>query len=357
MVSLYIGSTKGYSGKNLTVLGIGQRFLNDGLKVGYLKPYGRLPMKVDGVLTDKDAWFIHRALSLKDPVETLCPVVMTQDMLVEGCRAECPGLDMKILEAFETVSKGKDVVLIGGAGTLEAGKLLNVSGFDLIQKLDARAVLVDPYEREFYLDAVLDAGERLKERLIGIILNKADVGYLQELEGLIIPFLEQKGIPVLGVLPYDAVLGSVMIADIVDALAGDVLCCRNKLDGLVEHFLIGSMQVDRALEYIRKARNNAVIVGGDRPDIQLAAIEAGSQCLILTGNLYPNEIVISKADMSGIPIVVVRGDTFSVAKRVEQLSGKLRLREKEKVESGIRLIEEKVDFGRLYKGLGINKNA
>jgi hypothetical protein len=255
------------------------------------------------------------------------------------------------------VSKGKDVVLIGGAGTLEAGKLLNVSGFDLIQKLDARAVLVDPYEREFYLDAVLDAGERLKERLIGIILNKADVGYLQELEGLIIPFLEQKGIPVLGVLPYDAVLGSVMIADIVDALAGDVLCCRNKLDGLVEHFLIGSMQVDRALEYIRKARNNAVIVGGDRPDIQLAAIEAGSQCLILTGNLYPNEIVISKADMSGIPIVVVRGDTFSVAKRVEQLSGKLRLREKEKVESGIRLIEEKVDFGRLYKGLGINKNA
>jgi BioD-like phosphotransacetylase family protein len=111
--------------------------------------------------------------------------------------------------------------------------------------------------------------------------------------------------------------------------------------------------VDQALEYIRKARNNAVIVGGDRSDIQLAAVEAGTRCLILTGNLYPNEIVISKADITGIPIVVVRGDTFSVAKRVEQLSGKLRLREKEKVESGIRLVEEKVDFGRLYKGLGI----
>ena len=354
MISLYIGSTKGYSGKNLTVLGIGQRFIKDGLKVGYFKPFGRLPMKADGVLTDKDAWFIHRALSLEDPVETLCPVVMTQDMMVESCRDECPGLDIKILEAFEIVSKGKDVVLIGGAGTLESGKLLNVSGFDLIQRLNSSVVLVDPYEREFYLDVVLDASARLKERLIGIILNKAEAGYLEELEGLIIPFLERRGIPVLGALPYDAVLGSVMIADIVDALAGDVLCCRDKLDGLVEHFLIGSMQVDRALEYIRKARNNCVIVGGDRADVQLAAIEAGTQCLILTGNLYPNEIVISKADITGMPIVVVRGDTFSVAKRVEELSSKLRLREKEKVDSGILLIEEKVDFKRLYESLGLS---
>jgi len=353
MISLYIGSTKGYSGKNLTVLGIGHRFLKDGLKVGYFKPFGRLPMKVDGVLTDKDAWFIHRALSLKDPLETLCPVVMTQDMMVESCRDECPGLDIKILEAFEIVSKGKDVVLIGGAGTLESGKLLNVSGFDLIQRLNSSAVLVDPYEREFYLDVVLDASARLKKRLLGIILNKAQAGYMEELEGLIIPFLERRGIPVFGALPYDAVLGSVMIADIVEALAGDVLCCRNKLDGLVEHFLIGSMQVDRALEYIRKARNNAVIVGGDRADVHLAAIEAGTQCLIMTGNLYPNEIVISKAEITGIPIVVVRGDTFSVAKRVEELSGKLRLRQKEKVDNGIRLIEENVDFERLYKGLGI----
>jgi len=140
----------------------------------------------------------------------------------------------------------------------------------------------------------------------------------------------------------------------VDTLVGDVLCCRNKLDGLIEHFLIGGMQVDRALEYIRKTRNNAVIVGGDRADVQLAAIEAMTQCLILTGNLYPNEIVVSRAELKGIPIVVVRADTYSVAKKVEELSRKLRLKEKEKVYYGIQLIEEKVDFQRLYETLGIN---
>ncbi|MBW2037683.1 MAG: hypothetical protein JRI41_09450, partial [Deltaproteobacteria bacterium] len=88
-------------------------------------------------------------------------------------------------------------------------------------------------------------------------------------------------------------------------------------------------------------------------DVQLAAIEALTQCLILTGNLYPNEIVISRAQLRGIPIVVVRDDTYSVAKKVDELSRKLRLREKEKVYCGIRLIEEKVDFQKLYAALGL----
>ena len=119
MVCLYVGSTKEYSGKNLAVMGLGQRFLKDGLNVGYLKPFGRLPVKVEGVLTDQDAWFIHRTLALKDPVETLCPVVMTHDLMMDGFRGEFPGLDQKIMAAFDAVSKGKDVVLVGGAGKLE----------------------------------------------------------------------------------------------------------------------------------------------------------------------------------------------------------------------------------------------
>jgi hypothetical protein len=353
MVSLYIGSTKGYSGKNLTVMGLGQRFLKDGLKVGYTKPVGRLPIKIKGVVTDKDAWFIHRVLMLKDPIETLCPVVMTQDLTVEGCREECQGLEERVLQAFEVVSKGKDVVLLGGGATLASGKLLDVSGYEIIEKLGARTILVDRYDSEVYLDTVLDAKERLREGLMGVIVNRVEAGYVEELESLIVPFLETKGISVFGILPHHALLASVMIGDVAEALIGDVLCCHNKLDGLIEHFLIGGMQVDRALEYIRKARNNAVIVGGDRADIQLAAIEAATQCLILTGNLYPNEIVISRAELRGVPIVVVRDDTYSVAKKVEELSRKLRLREKEKVYSGITLVEEKVHFERLYHALGI----
>ena len=141
MVSLFIGSTHAYSGKNLTVMGIGQRFIKDGLRVGYFKPFGRLPIKVDNLLTDKDAWFIHRVLGLSDPLEALCPVVMTQDMTVETWRGEISGLMEKVREAFQAVSEGKDVVFIGGADTLESGKSVGVSGFDLSEEIDARVLL------------------------------------------------------------------------------------------------------------------------------------------------------------------------------------------------------------------------
>jgi BioD-like phosphotransacetylase family protein len=353
MVTLYVGSTERHSGKNIAVMGIGQRFAKDGLKVGYIKPFGRLPIKTEGMLTDRDAWFIHRVLGIKDPPETTCPVVMTHDMMVEGCRGKVRGLEEKILKAFESISKGKDVVIVGGAGAFESGKFLDISGFDLIEKLGARVLVVDRYDRASYLDTILNAKERLGGRLLGAIANMVELGYVEELEDLVVPFVEGKEIPVFGILPYDSTLGSVMIGDIVETFAGDVLCCRNMLGRLVEHFLIGGMQVDHALEYIRKARNNAVIVGGDRSDVQLAAIEAGSQCLILTGNLYPNEIVISRAELAGIPVVVVRGDTYSVARNVEDLSRKLRFTQKEKVDAGIHLVEERVDFPQLYEALGI----
>jgi BioD-like phosphotransacetylase family protein len=113
------------------------------------------------------------------------------------------------------------------------------------------------------------------------------------------------------------------------------------------------MQVDKAIEYFKRTRNNAVIVGGDRSDIQLSAIESGTECLILTGELYPSEIIIARAEQKNIPIMIVRDDTYSVAKKLERLSVRLRLRDKSKVESGMKLVSENVDFPLLYKKLGI----
>lgn len=353
MISLYVGSTSGYSGKNLTVLGLGHRFLEDNIKLGYLKPVGIFPVKAKGVLTDKDAWVIYRALDLKGPIEDLCPALITHDLMVEAYQHHIKGLEERILTVFKRVSKGKDLVLLSGSGALTSGKFLELSGLQIVNKLDSKVLLVDQYEKEFFLDAILDAKDRLGEKLVGLIINNVSAELQETVRGHIIPFLKRKKIPVLGVIPHNTILGSVMIGDIVKRLGADVLCCRDKLDELVEHFLIGSMQVNKVIEYIRKTRNNAVIVGGDRSDVQLAAIETKAKCIILTGNLYPNEIVVSKAEMKGVPMCVARGDTYTVAKIVGDLSRKLRLREKEKIETGVRIIDEGVDFGLLYRLLGV----
>jgi len=82
-------------------------------------------------------------------------------------------------------------------------------------------------------------------------------------------------------------------------------------------------------------------------------MESGSVCLILTGDLYPNEMIITRAEEKGIPILIVREDTYSIAKKLEKLSSRLRLRDKSKVERGMNMVAENTDFPLLYGKLGL----
>jgi hypothetical protein len=355
MIALYIGSTGGYTGKSLVSLGLGHAFKKDGFRVGYFKPVGILPVKVDDILTDTDAWRIYRALEMKDPLTEICPVVLTQELAVKGYSKELKGLLTKIVKSFKQLSMDKDIMLIGGYGSIYTGSFLGLQGLKVIKRLNAKVVIVVKYEGEYIVDYVLQAKKDLGERFTGVILNKVTQEQRESVDEYAAPFLKRKGIDILGILPHDPVVGSITVEELNEMLGGKVLCGHDRLSNLVENFLIGAMQVDKAMEYFKKTRNNAVIVGGDRSDIQLSAIESGSVCLILSGELYPSEIIISIAEQKNIPILVVREDTYSIAKKLEKLSVRLRLRDTAKVSKGMNLVAENVDFPLLYKKLGIKQ--
>lgn len=353
MISLYVGSTAGYSGKSLVSMGLGHKFKKDGFRVGYFKPVGILPAKVDNILTDNDAWRIYRALELKDSISEICPVVLTQELAVKGYLKDIKGLLGRIVKSHQRLSEDKDIMIVGGYGSIYTGSVLGTQGLKVIRRLKAKVVIVVKYEGEYIVDYILQAKKDLNDKFIGVILNKVTPEYKQGVKDYAVPFLKRKGVDILGIIPHDSIVGSITIEELNDMLGGKILCCHDKLNNLVEHFLIGAMQVDRATEYFKRIRNNAVIVGGDRADIQLSAIESGTVCLILTGELYPSEIIISRAEQRDIPILVVREDTYSVAKKLERLSVRLRLRDKAKVARGMDLVMENVDFPLLYEKLGI----
>jgi hypothetical protein len=353
MISLYVGSTSGFTGKTLITMGLGHKMKGDGFRVGYMKPVGILPVKVDDILTDNDAWRIYRALELKDPLHEICPVVLTQELAVKSYLKDIKGLMGKIVNAFNRLSKDKDIMLIGGYGSIYTGNYLGLQGIQVMKRLGAKAVIVVKYEGEYIVDYVLQAKKDLKSQFLGVILNKVTEEYRQSADEYAVPFLKRKGVDILGVIPQDPTVGSITIEELTDMLGGKVLCCHDKLENLVEHFLIGAMQADKAIEYFKKTRRNAVIVGGDRVDIQLSAIESGSVCLILTGDLYPSEMILSRAEQKNVPMIIVREDTFSIAKKLEKMSVRLRLRDKAKVTRGMSLVTENVNFPLLYQKLGI----
>ena len=353
MVSVFIGSTEEYSGKTLICLGLGKKLREDGFEVGYFKPIGRLPTTVGGVTVDADAVFMTRMLDLEEPLEEISPVLLTQDVLARAYSGDASGLRERILKAYSRLSEGRDVMIIGGTGSLADGAVIGMPGPVLAEDLDAQVLLVDGCRKEMFVDDLLMASQWLAERSLGVVLNTvapARMGYIRE---RIVPFLASRGVEVLGIMPRDMILSSVSIRQLCEAISGEVLCCPEALDDLVENFSVGAMALESALRHFRRVRDKAVITGGDRSDIQLAALDTDTKCLILTGGLYPNEIIRGRAEELSVPILVVHTDTLETVLRVERVLRHSAFREPERVARAIELVKQEVAFGRLYEKLGV----
>ena len=111
------------------------------------------------------------------------------------------------------------------------------------------------------------------------------------------------------------------------------------------------MDVDSALNYFRRIPNKAVITGAHRSDIQLAAMETSTKCIILTGGLQTNDVVIGKAQAKGVPIISVVDDTFTTIDKIEISMGKTSIREKRKVERVRQLMDLEFDMKRFLKSV------
>jgi len=353
MQKLFIGSTAGNSGKSLLTVGLGLALQESGYKVGYLKPLGKLPTTVEGRVVDADAQFIKSVLQLAEPLDQICPVVLTQDLFARGLRGEVAELRPRIQRAFEAVSAGKDLVIIGGAGSLSDGAFLGMSGTRLAKEFRAPVLLIDPYTNEVCLDCIMTAKEALGDHLMGVVLNRVPPQSLPEVEQMVVPFLVGKGVEMLGVLPLDRVLDAVTVRQMVEILDGKVLCGTERLDEFVERFSVGAMDVDAALGYFRKLPNKAVITGGHRADIQLAALETSTKCLVLTGDQMPNDIIIARALELGVPIIMVHHDTLATVEKLESVLGRIRIREDRKVQRARELLRDRLNVRRIIEKVGL----
>ncbi len=356
MQSIYIMSTTDYSGKSLLALGIGLKLKDRGKNVGYYKPFGRLAVTIDGAVVDKDAQVMKDVLGLDEPLADICPVVLTRDILIEGLREEPRGLKEKVKEIYGKVSQGKDVMIIGGAGNMFDGLFLGIGGMQVAEMLGAKVILIDSRDflkDETFVDTMMVAKTMLGDRLIGAVVNNISRESRDFILEFVTPFLERNGIKVLGVIPHDDLLGSVTVGELAAALSGKILCAEGATDTLVESFQIGAMDAASAQKHLRKIKNNALITGGQRTEMIMAALETPTKCLILTGGHIPSQQVIASADRAGVPLISVRLNTLQATEMMERAMGRVRLGEKQKIERARELLDRWFDFGSLFKDLSI----
>ena len=345
MIPIFIASNTGYAGRTFVALGLAMKLQAQGHKVGYIKPIGRTPVKKGKDIYDADALFIKETLGLEEPLEVISPFVQTyesQTLLFDG---KLKDMRRQVMGAFEQL-KSKDFVIIAGAGDMFEGSLLGLDALSLLNDMNAHLLMVEPWRGESSADALFGISKLLGKRFGGGILNKVPLNAIQHAKGTIRTFLEKQGVPIFGVFPRDRALEAVSVRQLNEILNGKVLCCENNLDEFVENFSIGAMDVDSALTYFRRTPNKAVITGAHRSDIQLAAMETSTRCIILTGGLPTNDVVIGKAQSKGVPIISVLDDTYTTIDRIEGSMGKTNIREKRKVNRVKELMDSEFDMKR-----------
>ena len=207
------------------------------------------------------------------------------------------------------------------------------------------------------MDALLFAKQHLGKRLMGVVINEVPHEKLELVYTDLNPWLEKQGIPVLATLPKSDILRSVSVGELVKQLNAEVLCRSDRLDLLVESLAIGAMNVNSAVKYFHKLQNMAVVTGGDRVEIQQAALETSTQCLILTGQLPPPAFILNRAEELEIPILSVDLDTLTTVEIIERTFGQVRVHEPIKIECIRSLMSEHFDIDRLLSELGFNPAA
>jgi len=363
--ALLIGSCEPFSGKSALVLGLARQLLQRGLTVRFGKPLAAA-VGSDGVASDAnaddriddDVRFVGRILGL--PTDQLIPAVLrhgsstSQARLLSGDLQAGPGLEA-LRQQLADAPAG--LALLEGPGSLSEGLLYGLSLAQLARALQAPVVLVHTWTDADSIDPLLQAREQLGDLLAGVVLNSVHPDQVAALREQLVPALEGFGLPVLGVMPRSPLLRSVTVEELSRRLDAEVLCCRDRLDLLVETLSIGAMNVNSAMEFFRRRRNMAVVTGADRTDIQLAALEASTQCLILTGAGEPLPQLISRAEELEVPLLKVDHDTLTTVEVIESTFGHVRLQESVKATYAFRLVEEHCDFEALFRLLQLPATA
>jgi len=346
--NLYIMGTAG-SGKTAVAAGLALKFKQQGYRVAYFKPVGH-PGRLNG-REDEDARLMRRILEQPHPPEVMVPFTAGPSYL-SGHR-QCVGLE-RIKSCYRQVAEGADVVIIGGAGFPHIMGCLGLDAVTLARELQAVAIFVIRIENDFSMDQAIFINNFLKLQGItpaGNIFNHVPRPLLAKTEGVYRSILEERGFKNLGIIPRRPEIASPTVAEYYEALGGELLTGEEVLDRVVEDVVIGAMNIESALGYLRRAPNKAVITGGDRADLALAALETSTSVLILTGGLYPDVKVVARAAEKNVPVILVHYDTFTTIEKIAEVERRIRPEDQRGIDLARENIEKYCDWPAVLQAL------
>lgn len=346
--SLYLSSVHTGSGKTETALGLGLLLKDKGYKVAYFKPFSR---RKGNATIDTELEITASTFGMNTSKQS---PIFIEPVYFDTLQKHKDEYRKKILAAYKVLKNEYDVVLIEGGNKFNSFMSFDLDDATLASQMDNCAIMsVNLLESDTDICDLLMQREFLKMRkgtYIGCILNRVPKIMVARAKQEFLPYLKAASIPCFGIIEKDQRLTAPTFREIMETVGGKLLDedeSRYDLDVLVKTAIVGAMSAHSALSYLRTSGQQAVVItGGDRADIVLTALETNVAGIILTGNLYPDQHVISACQEKNVPIVLVPHDTYTTATKVEQTVARLQVNE-----AGIckELIGKSIDIDAILK--------
>jgi dethiobiotin synthetase len=366
---IFIAATSQHIGKTTTTLGLIALLKQAGINVGFCKPVGQKFVEYNGVKVDKDAYLFSKMLNFD-----LCPEIHSPVVLAPGVTTDylqnpsAFNFRESIVQASEILQKRHEVVVYEGTGHAGVGTIVDLSNAEVASMLKASIIMVVEAGLGNTIDRMNANLALFREKnvpILGVIINKVRPEKMDFIREMLSIKLEQMGIPLLGLLPYDYSMSLPIMETIQNAINGSVIFNEEYLNNRVEHTISGALVERRESDELEELKDMLLIVNFRRLDKAIEIIkeycerhhldECPFSGIVINGEgnfradfleIFENTDYINEHK---IPLIATTLDTYGSAVRINKIEVKINTRTPWKVQKAIELIGEHVDWKGLFE--------
>jgi len=365
MHNIYMAASSQHVGKTTCTLGLVSAFQHDGFNVGYSKPVGQKSLEVDNLRVDKYTVLFADLLGFDMDPKLHSPVILGAGATTRFL--DHPGefnMQEDIRQAAIGLDRLHDIVIFEGTGHPGVGSVAGISNAHVAKLVKAPVIMVVEGGIGSTIDMLNMNLALFREEgvhILGVIVNKVIPDKIDRVRYYLNQWLEPRGIPILGLIPYEKSLAYPVMRTVADSVAGLTTHNPEKLDNKVEDIMAGSLIDTPEL----KSFENILLVAAVR-QLEPALDKINSimkvmrknksplSGIVLTGQGMPESRSIDYILKYKIPMVRTELDTYSAVLQISKIEVKINRNTPWKVRRAVELIREHVDLKLIRERMGMD---
>jgi len=312
---LYITSQKQNSGKTTLSAALASLLIDRGKVVDIAKPFSE-----NGTLEEGDRFNLSKLLDRDYSLQN----EQSLDAVIASIKESSSKHEFVIVEALSSMPVEEQV--------------------SFVEEIKAQALIVSIPST---IESDADFASGFGSSVCGVVLNQVSKYAQIQTEHIMQQNLSSHDVHLLGTIPEDRTLLSLSVAQICENLSGQMFGEEQNSESLVEHFMVGGFGMDPG-EYSFATRDKkAVVVRGDRPDVQMSALNTDMECFIMTNGMDPIEYIKYEAVEEGVSIMIVQSDTLDTMENISKLQQLAEFDHPDKLSKAKELVSDYVNVEQL----------